>query len=69
MKTPLLAGVLTAAGGLVFIADLNGQVVALDPQSGAVEWNGKVAVAAGMNSPLWPVVKATAKVVVFGVSS
>ena len=38
---------LTAAGGLVFIADLNGQVVALDPQSGAVKWHGKVKGAVG----------------------
>ena len=85
--TPLLAGMLTTAGGLVFTADLNGQVMALDPRTGDTKWHGQVdgavgggvvsygvggrqriAVAAGMNSMLWPVAKATAKIVVFGAS-
>ncbi len=85
--TPLLAGVLATAGGLIFTADLDGRVIALDAGKGDVLWHGKVegavgggvisyraggrqriAVAAGMNSPIWPLPKSTGKIVVFGLS-
>ena len=35
---PILAGVTPTAGGLVFAADLGGQVYALDANSGRVLW-------------------------------
>ncbi len=36
--TPLVAGVLATAGGLVFTADLNGNVLAFDAGTGAERW-------------------------------
>jgi alcohol dehydrogenase (cytochrome c) len=85
--TPLLGGVTSTAGGLVFFGDMNGTLYAFDAAKGIQLWSQKVggpigggvisyegkrgaqriAVAAGMNSPIWPTEKATAKVVVLGV--
>jgi len=82
--TPLVAGVTATAGGLVFTGDLNGDVLALDAQSGSILWRDstsaaigggvisyqsgghqRIAVAAGMNSPVWPVKQAMASVVIY----
>ena len=39
--TPLVAGVTSTAGGLVFTGDLNGNVLAFDAVGGRVLWQGK----------------------------
>ena len=39
--TPMVAGVTSTAGGLVFTGDLNGNVLALDESDGRVLWLGK----------------------------
>ncbi|MEO6057909.1 MAG: PQQ-binding-like beta-propeller repeat protein, partial [Gemmatimonadales bacterium] len=36
--TPLIAGVTSTAGGLVFTGDLRGEVLAFDGRTGAVRW-------------------------------
>ncbi len=83
--TPLVAAVTPTAAGLVFTGDLNGDILALDGESGSVLWRDstgaavgggvisyrtgghqRIAVAAGMNSPLWPVKQTTARVVIYG---
>ena len=82
--TPLVAGVTPTAGGLVFTADLNGDVLALDAENGTVLWRNstgvaigggvisyqtgghqRIAVAAGMNSRVWPVKQSTARIVIY----
>lgn len=82
--TPMVAAVTPTAGGLIFTGDLNGDVLALDAESGSVLWHDstggaigggvisyqaggrqRIAVAAGMNSRVWPVKKATAIIVVY----
>jgi alcohol dehydrogenase (cytochrome c) len=82
--TPLVAGVTSTAGGLVFTGDLNGDVLALDAQKGGVLWRDstnaaigggvisyqtgghqRIAVAAGMNSRVWPVKPAKASIVIY----
>jgi alcohol dehydrogenase (cytochrome c) len=84
--TPMVAAVTPTAGGLVFTGDLNGDVLALDAESGSVLWHDstgaaigggvisykvsghqRIALAAGMNSRVWPVKKATALIVVYGI--
>lgn len=81
---PMVAAITPTAGGLVFTGDLDGNVLALDAQTGRELWrhntgkaigggvisylaNGKqhVAVAAGLNSPIWPVKGGPARVAIF----
>jgi alcohol dehydrogenase (cytochrome c) len=82
--TPLVAGVTSTAGSLVFTGDLNGDVLALDAGTGSILWRDStsaaigggvisyqtgghqhIAVAAGMNSRVWPVKQAMARIVVY----
>lgn len=82
---PILAAVTPTAGGLVFFGDMEGNLYALDADTGTQQWTTKLegalgggivtygddqrqwmAVTYGMQSPIWPAPKTTAKVVVFG---
>ena len=83
--TPLVAAVTSTAGGIVFSADVNGDLIAFESSTGKRLWktntgrpcgggivsyavNGKqyVAVASGLNSPIWrPKPKTTAKIVIY----
>lgn len=82
---PILAGVTPTASGLVFSADLGGNVFALDAETGRVLWqtttgqstgggvvtysvggHQRLAVAAGMKSPLWPGAAQSSRVIVYG---
>jgi len=45
--TPMVAGVTPTAGGLVFTGDLNGDVLALDAESGSVLWRASTGGAVG----------------------
>jgi alcohol dehydrogenase (cytochrome c) len=84
---PVLAGVTSTAGGLVFTADMGGNAYGLDAASGAPLWRDRldgaagggvitymaggqqyVAFIAGTNSPIWPVDKKTAKIVVYSLA-
>ncbi len=87
--TPLLSGVTTTAGELVFFfGDMVGHVFALNAANGERLWSHEVhgatgggiisyevnghqrlAVAAGMTSPIWPTPKTTGKIIVFGLKS
>lgn len=83
---PVLAGVTPTAGGLVFTADLGGNVYAFDADDGRVRWltstgqsigggvvsylaggHQRIAVAAGMRSPIWPGGSQSSHVIVYGV--
>jgi len=78
--TPLISGVTTTCGGLVFCGDLNGDISAYDGRTGNRLWrhhNGRpmgagvvsyeaggrqyIAVAAGLESPNWPLTAGTAR--------
>lgn len=79
------AALVATAGGLVFSADMSGNVVALDASSGKKLWihnlgqpvggglvsyvsggHQRVAVAAGLSSPLWPIHGDSGRIVIFG---
>jgi alcohol dehydrogenase (cytochrome c) len=83
--SPVVAGVTATAGGLVFSADLAGNVFALDERSGNKLWSvntgqpagggvvsyragghQRIAVAVGVNSPIWPTKGDTGRIVVYG---
>jgi alcohol dehydrogenase (cytochrome c) len=83
--SPVVAGVTPTAGGLVFSADLAGNVFALDERSGNKLWSlntgqpvggglvsyraaghQRIAVAVGVNSPIWPTKGDTGRIVVYG---
>jgi len=83
--TPVTAAVAATAGGLVFSADMDGNVVALDAHTGKKLWSHntgqpvgggvvsyeagghqRLAVAAGLSSPLWPKQGESGRIVVFG---
>jgi PQQ-dependent dehydrogenase (methanol/ethanol family) len=83
---PILAGVTPTAGGLVFTADLGGNVYAFDADDGRVRWqtstgqsvgggvvsylaggHHRIAVAAGMRSPIWPGGSQSSHIIVYGV--
>jgi alcohol dehydrogenase (cytochrome c) len=83
--TPVTAGVTPTAGGLVFTADMDGNLVALDARSGEKLWSHNtgqpigggivsygagghqhIAVAAGINSALWPKKGTSGRIIVFG---
>ena len=83
--TPVTAGVTPTAGGLLFSADMDGNLVALDARSGKKLWSHstgqpigggivsyeagghqRIAVAAGLNSPIWPNHGTSSRIVVFG---
>ncbi|HTI06505.1 MAG TPA: PQQ-binding-like beta-propeller repeat protein [Gemmatimonadales bacterium] len=84
MPKPMVAGISATAGGLVFTATLDGEVLAFDAMHGTILWRKPaggaigggviayeaagtelVAVAAGLNSPIWPVHGGPARVVVY----
>jgi alcohol dehydrogenase (cytochrome c) len=87
LPSPVLGGITPTAGGVVFAADMAGNVYALDDASGNTVWQAKargavgggivsysnsqgkqrVAVAAGMVSPIWPTSKVNAEVIVYGI--
>ena len=83
--TPVAAAVTATAGGLVFTADMDRNIVALDAQSGKKLWSHntgqpigggvvsyesgghqRIALADGINSPIWPNKGKTGRIVVFG---
>ncbi|HWR35069.1 MAG TPA: PQQ-binding-like beta-propeller repeat protein [Clostridia bacterium] len=83
--TPVAAAVTATAGGLVFTADMDGNVVALDAHSGKKLWSHntgqpvgggivsyeaggyqRIAVAAGISSPIWPKQGTSGRIVVYG---
>ena len=83
---PVLAGVTPTAGGLVFTADLGGNVYAFDADDGRVRWqtstgqsvgggvvsylaggHQRIAIAAGMRSPIWPGGSQSSHIIVYGV--
>jgi alcohol dehydrogenase (cytochrome c) len=83
--TPVAAAVTATGGGLVFTADMEGNLVALDAQSGKKLWSHnsgqpagggivsyeagghqRIAVAAGINSPIWPKKGSSGQIFVFG---
>jgi len=83
---PVLAGVTPTAGGLVFTADLGGNVYAFDADDGHIRWqtstgqsvgggvisylvggHQRIAIAAGMRSPIWPGGSQSSHVIVYGV--
>lgn len=86
MPAPVVAAVTPTAGGVLFAADMDGNVYALDASTGATVWQTRtagavgggivsyaipsgaqrIAVAAGMTSPIWPVKEVNAEVVVYG---
>jgi alcohol dehydrogenase (cytochrome c) len=86
LPAPVLGGVTPTAGGVVFAADMLGNVYALNALTGATEWHTqasgavgggivsyatpsgaqRIAVAAGMTSPIWPTAKVNAEIVVYG---
>jgi len=82
---PMLAGVTPTAGGVVFGADLGGDIYAFDQRTGKVLWRTDggqsiggglityragghqlLAVASGMNSPVWPGGAKHSRVLVYG---
>ena len=82
---PILAGVTATAGGLVFAADLAGNVYAFDAANGAQLWRvstgqpigggiasysaaGRqlIAVASGVNNPIWPSPATVSSIIVYG---
>lgn len=84
---PVLAGVTPTAGGLVFTADLGGNVYAFDADDGRIRWQTsagqsigggvvsyaaggrqRIAVAAGMRSPIWPGGSQSSRVIVYGIA-
>ena len=86
VPAPVVAAVTPTAGGVLFAADMDGNVYALDASTGATVWQTRtagavgggivsyaipsgaqrIAVAAGMTSPIWPVKEVNAEVVVYG---
>jgi alcohol dehydrogenase (cytochrome c) len=86
LPAPVLGGVTPTAGGVVFAADMLGNVYAFDALTGATVWHTqasgavgggivsyatpsgaqRIAVAAGMTSPIWPTAKVNAEIVVYG---
>jgi len=82
--TPLISGVTTTGGGLVFCGDLNGGFSAYDGRTGKRLWRHHIgqpmgagvvsyeaggrqyiAVAAGLESPNWPLTRGTARIVIY----
>jgi alcohol dehydrogenase (cytochrome c) len=83
---PVVAALTPTAGGVVFAADMAGNVYALNAATGASVWQAqtagavgggivsyaipsgaqRIAVAAGMTSPIWPVKEVNAEVIVYG---
>lgn len=88
LPSPVLAAVTPTAGGVVFVADMGGNVYALNDTTGATLWQTRsqgavgggivsyampsgaqrIAVATGMVSPIWPVPKVNASVIVYGLA-
>jgi alcohol dehydrogenase (cytochrome c) len=86
LPAPVLGGVTPTAGGVVFAADMLGNVYAFNALTGATVWHTqtsgavgggivsyatpsgaqRIAVAAGMTSPIWPTAKVNAEMVVYG---
>jgi alcohol dehydrogenase (cytochrome c) len=86
LPAPVLGAVTPTAGGVVFAADMSGNVYAFNASTGATVWQintagavgggivsyatpsgeQRIAIATGMNSPIWPAQKVNAEVVVYG---
>ena len=88
LPAPVLAAVTPTAGGIVFAADMAGNVYGFDAATGATAWQNqagaavgggivsyanavgaqRIAIAAGLTSPIWPTNKGTARVIVYGLN-
>jgi alcohol dehydrogenase (cytochrome c) len=86
LPAPVLGAVTPTAGGVVFAADMGGNIYAFNAATGATVWQTqtagavgggivsyaiasgaqRIAVAAGMSSPIWPSEPVNAQVVVYG---
>jgi alcohol dehydrogenase (cytochrome c) len=86
LPAPVVAAVTPTAGGVLFAADMAGNLYALNASTGVTVWQTqtagavgggivsyaipsgaqRIAVAAGMTSPIWPVKEVNAEVVVYG---
>jgi alcohol dehydrogenase (cytochrome c) len=86
LPAPVVAAVTPTAGGVLFAADMAGNVYAFNAATGATVWQTqtagavgggivsyavpsgaqRIAVAAGMTSPIWPVKEVNAELVIYG---
>jgi alcohol dehydrogenase (cytochrome c) len=86
LPAPVLAALTPTAGGVLFAADVTGDLYALDASTGATLWQTqtagglgggivsyaiasgaqRIAVAAGMSSPIWPTREVNAELIVYG---
>jgi alcohol dehydrogenase (cytochrome c) len=88
LPAPVVAALTPTAGGVLFAADVAGDLYALNASTGATVWQTqtagavgggivsyaiasgaqRIAVAAGMTSPIWPTKEVNAEVIVYGLN-